>query len=236
MAAPKKTTVNSDSDSDSSDNRERFREAAWNPPGVTALNKQAEISPAVSSSRVRPDCHEHDGNELQTTPEFRSHVAKKLAAMLDSCIKETPGHETLLTKPDSADEDDGFRLFVTSVPGNCGTVTSSVCTRRKVASSCSEDSEEEKLRFQEAAVSAADILKHSAIIPEQKDKCETQAIQKKRKKKKKKQKREAEEGDEEGLSEVLTSESGKNGLSEKKKKRKKHKVDLEPCDRSEEDE
>lgn len=27
--------------------------------------------------------HEEDGNELQTTPEFRAHVAKKLGAMLD---------------------------------------------------------------------------------------------------------------------------------------------------------
>uniref|UniRef100_A0A8C2TR53 Protein CUSTOS n=1 Tax=Coturnix japonica TaxID=93934 RepID=A0A8C2TR53_COTJA len=28
--------------------------------------------------------HNEDGNELQTTPEFRAHVAKKLGAMLDS--------------------------------------------------------------------------------------------------------------------------------------------------------
>ncbi len=27
--------------------------------------------------------HEHDGNELGTTPEFQSHVAKKLGAFLD---------------------------------------------------------------------------------------------------------------------------------------------------------
>lgn len=27
--------------------------------------------------------HDEDGNELQTTPEFRAHVAKKLGAMLD---------------------------------------------------------------------------------------------------------------------------------------------------------
>lgn len=27
--------------------------------------------------------HGEDGNELQTTPEFRAHVAKKLGAMLD---------------------------------------------------------------------------------------------------------------------------------------------------------
>lgn len=27
--------------------------------------------------------HEEDGNDLQTTPEFRAHVAKKLGALLD---------------------------------------------------------------------------------------------------------------------------------------------------------
>lgn len=33
--------------------------------------------------RHRVDDHEQDGNELQTTPEFRAHVAKKLGALLD---------------------------------------------------------------------------------------------------------------------------------------------------------
>ncbi|MGH0186292.1 UNVERIFIED_CONTAM: hypothetical protein FKN15_020782 [Acipenser sinensis] len=39
---------------------------------------------ARPSRRPRVDEHEHDANELQTTPEFRAHVAKKLGAMLDS--------------------------------------------------------------------------------------------------------------------------------------------------------
>lgn len=34
-------------------------------------------------SRHKVDEHEQDGNELQTTPEFRAHVAKKLGALLD---------------------------------------------------------------------------------------------------------------------------------------------------------
>ena len=33
--------------------------------------------------RHKVDEHEQDGNELQTTPEFRAHVAKKLGALLD---------------------------------------------------------------------------------------------------------------------------------------------------------
>lgn len=35
------------------------------------------------SLRQKVDEHEQDGNELQTTPEFRAHVAKKLGALLD---------------------------------------------------------------------------------------------------------------------------------------------------------
>lgn len=35
------------------------------------------------SNRHEVNGHGEDGNELQTTPEFRAHVAKKLGAMLD---------------------------------------------------------------------------------------------------------------------------------------------------------
>ena len=31
--------------------------------------------------RHKVDEHEQDGNELQTTPEFRAHIAKKLGAL-----------------------------------------------------------------------------------------------------------------------------------------------------------
>ncbi|KAM4707776.1 protein CUSTOS [Discoglossus pictus] len=226
-----------DSDSDSSEDQERFREAAWEPPsqarGAAKILK-TDVPSTLPSSRVRPDCHEHDGNELQTTPEFRSHVAKKLAAILDSCIKESSGGNSLQRQPVIAPdtEDEGFRLFCTSVPGDTGTVTKPPCSRRKVESSCSEDSEEETLRFREAAVSAADILKHSALHCPQKEHCENAPDDQppKKKKKKKKKKKEGGEGDcEIGPNEDNEhSQPGENRLSEKRKKKKKQSVDLGP--------
>jgi len=42
-----------------------------------------EITIILISNRRAVNGHAEDGNELQTTPEFRAHVAKKLGAMLD---------------------------------------------------------------------------------------------------------------------------------------------------------
>ncbi|KFQ18623.1 Uncharacterized protein C12orf43, partial [Merops nubicus] len=110
--------------------------------------------------------HNEDGNELQTTPEFRAHVAKKLGAMLDSFItilKDSSGpSQTCVQQSDSAD--DGFRLFSSSVPGDCG--NSELCPavrRRRPSSSSDTDSDQAWQRYQEAAVSATDILKQSAF-------------------------------------------------------------------------
>ncbi|CDQ65615.1 unnamed protein product [Oncorhynchus mykiss] len=41
------------------------------------------VSNVKQSRRVAVSKHEHDGKELQTTPEFRAHVANKLGALLD---------------------------------------------------------------------------------------------------------------------------------------------------------
>jgi len=48
--------------------------------GVTALEGDDHY---FISNRREVNDHDEDGNELQTTPEFRAHVAKKLGAMLD---------------------------------------------------------------------------------------------------------------------------------------------------------
>ncbi|XP_022373181.1 uncharacterized protein C12orf43 homolog isoform X6 [Enhydra lutris kenyoni] len=61
-------------------------------------------------------------------------------------------------------EDDGFRLFFTSIPGGSEKKAAPQPGRKRLHSgSSSEDSEEEWQRCREAAVSASDILQESAI-------------------------------------------------------------------------
>ncbi|XP_012825194.2 protein CUSTOS [Xenopus tropicalis] len=234
MAAPIGGTQDSDSDS-SNEDLERFREAAWVPPGahqeVSGEKNEKKTHPSL---RVRPDCHEHDGNELQTTPEFRSHVSKKLAAILDSSIREVSQNQTLqMNKPENDDSDEeGFRLFRTSLPREAVTVTSSIIPRKKMASSSSEDSEEEQQqRCREAAVSADDILRHSALQHEPQSTpsniCDNQPKKKKRKKKKKDRSDTTEVKLEE---EAIHIEPGKNELQAKRKKKRKQNVDVAHCE------
>ncbi|XP_058512656.1 protein CUSTOS isoform X2 [Ochotona princeps] len=87
-----------------------------------------------------------------------------------------------------APEDDGFRLFFTSIPGDTGKAAEPQPRRkRQPSSSSSEDSDEEWQRCQEAAVSASDILQESAIhSPVQQEEEEEEARKKKKKKKLKK--------------------------------------------------
>lgn len=47
------------------------------------LSALKEIIIILNLNRREVNNHDDDGNELQTTPEFRAHVAKKLGAMLD---------------------------------------------------------------------------------------------------------------------------------------------------------
>uniref|UniRef100_G1N8S4 Protein CUSTOS n=1 Tax=Meleagris gallopavo TaxID=9103 RepID=G1N8S4_MELGA len=112
--------------------------------------------------------HDEDGNELQTTPEFRAHVAKKLGAMLDSFItvlKDSSGPSAACVQQFDCG-DDGFRLFSSSVPGGCGqSERSPAPRRRRPPSSSDSDSDQEWQKYQEAAVSAADILKQIHTSP-----------------------------------------------------------------------
>nr|XP_012612100.1 uncharacterized protein C12orf43 homolog isoform X2 [Microcebus murinus] len=177
MAALNGAMRDSDNSSSSSDAEElaRCREAAmpaWGleqrprgpeePRAGTARNQLAASHPSL---RLKVDEHEQDGNELQTTPEFRAHVAKKLGALLDSIITISEA----VKEPRKAEvqkvtsEDDGFRLFFTSIPGGPGKEASPKPRRKRQPSSSSEDSDEEWRRCREAAVSASDILQESAL-------------------------------------------------------------------------
>ncbi|XP_077622123.1 protein CUSTOS [Crocuta crocuta] len=202
MAAPRSTLSDLESSSSSSDAEElaRCREAAmpaWGleqrprgpeKPRAGAANSQLPTS--QPSLRLKVDEHEQDGNELQTTPEFRAHVAKKLGALLDSSItisevaKELKKPEIQKVPP----EDDGFRLFFTSVPGGSDKKAAPQPSRKRLPSgSSTEDSDEEWQRCRDAAVSASDILQESAIHSPVKVEKEA----KKKKKLKKKAKEEA---------------------------------------------
>ncbi|XP_054298700.1 protein CUSTOS isoform X2 [Pongo pygmaeus] len=177
MEAPSGTVSDLESSNSSSDAEEleRCREAAmpaWGlerrphvavKPRAGAANNQ--LSTSQPSLRHKVDEHEQDGNELQTTPEFRAHVAKKLGALLDSfiTISEATKEPTKAKVQKVASEDDGFRLFFTSVPGDREKEESPQPRRKRQPSSSSEDSDEEWRRCREAAVSASDILQESAI-------------------------------------------------------------------------
>ncbi|XP_044053240.1 protein CUSTOS isoform X1 [Siniperca chuatsi] len=85
MAAPAKKVVGVSDDSSSSDDEalKRCQEAVWE----TRTDKKKDGNSNVQQSkRVVVADHEHDGNELQVTQGFRTHVAKKLGHLLDSCI------------------------------------------------------------------------------------------------------------------------------------------------------
>ncbi|NXM77508.1 CSTOS protein, partial [Serilophus lunatus] len=177
----------SDSEGGGGEAAARFREAAWDcvaqaaaaarvePRGVTCKESHCFLPSGRGASGA---------GELQTTPEFRAHVAKRLGAMLDSFItvsKDSSGPSRTLV-PQSEAADDGFRLFSSSVPGDCGEPEPRPAARRRQPVSSSDtDSDQEWQRYQEAAVSAADILKQSAfpalsVLPG--------AVKKKKKKKK----------------------------------------------------
>ncbi|XP_012927383.1 uncharacterized protein C12orf43 homolog isoform X2 [Heterocephalus glaber] len=176
MAAP--SGIVSDSESSSSSDAEelaRCKEAAmpaWDleqpprgeeKPRAGAANNR--LSASQPSLRHQVDEHEQDGNELQTTPEFRAHIAKKLGALLDSTIviSEVVKEPRKAKIQEVASRDNGFRLFFTSIPRGPEEEAAPRPCRKRWPSSSSEESAEEWQRCQEAAVSASAILEESAI-------------------------------------------------------------------------
>ncbi|NXL59306.1 CSTOS protein, partial [Chordeiles acutipennis] len=168
--------ADTDTDSDSSggggEAAARFREAAWDCTAQAAVAVREEPRGGEETiiililNRREVNGHNEDGNELQTTPEFRAHVAKKLGAMLDGFItvlKDSSGpSQTSVQQPDPGD--DGFRLFSSSVPGDCGKPEPGPAAwRRQPSSSSDTDSDQEWQKYQQVAVSATDILNQSGF-------------------------------------------------------------------------
>ncbi|NXR14854.1 CSTOS protein, partial [Semnornis frantzii] len=158
----------SDSDSGSSgEAAARFREAAWDCAAQAAAVRtgQRGDNHILILNRHEANGHGEDGNELQTTPEFRAHVAKKLGAMLDSIITvlKDSSEPSQTSVQETGSADDGFRLFSSSVLGDSGMLQPCPAARRQPSSSSDTDSDQEWQRYQEAAVSATDILKQSAF-------------------------------------------------------------------------
>ncbi|XP_041718369.1 protein CUSTOS [Coregonus clupeaformis] len=188
MSAPVGTVVEDSSSED--EDLEKFKEAAWSfgTYGTNGTNTADGESNGKLSRRVAVSKHEHDGNELQTTPEFRAHVAKKLGAILDSCISlisaETSKPCTASTK---CEDEEGFRLFTTSVPGEFTIDPPPPPVRRRPIPSSSDSDSELEMRLREAAVSVTDLLSSalpSAVTPSMPESLSSEKIKKKKKKKK----------------------------------------------------
>ncbi|XP_076020809.1 protein CUSTOS [Genypterus blacodes] len=216
---------------------QRCREAVWDAQALRRTDENEE----KQSKRLVVAEHEHDGNELQVTQGFRTHVSKKLVHFLDSYISETQPETSACAEPsngggdDDVDDDEGFRLFSTSVPGQIAEEPVTPVRRRPAPSSSDSDSEME-MRLKEAAVSIKDLLP-SLSLPESLTK-----------EKKKKQQAEGEESpviqkenEEESETKGFGSAPQSNGahrdsdqedtpLRVKKKKKKKKKLNEEETD------
>ncbi|XP_029294862.1 protein CUSTOS [Cottoperca gobio] len=159
MAAAAKGMAAVCNDSSSSDDEalRRCQEAVWE---TRSDKKKDGDSNVQKSKRIVVADHEHDGNELQVTQGFRTHVAKKLGHLLDSSFTEMQTETSSRVesaKCDDDDDDEGFHLFSTSVPGQQAVDPPAPVRRRPVPSSSDSDSEMEA-RLREAAVSVKDLL------------------------------------------------------------------------------
>nr|XP_046242587.1 protein CUSTOS [Scatophagus argus] len=185
MAAPVKKMVGVCEDSSSSDDEElrRCQEAVWD--ARSDRTEGGDVRAQQSKRAVVAD-HEHDGNELQVSQGFRAHVAKKLGHLLDSCIAEVQTESSSCVEAVKRDEDEGFLLFSTSVPGRPAEDPPAPVRRRPAPSSSDSDSEMET-RLKEAAVSVRDLLPSASSTPS------AEPPRSDKPKKKKKKKKEVEE-------------------------------------------
>lgn len=153
MAAPAKNVLCADSSSSDDEALRRCHEAVWETRSERTGDGDSKVQP---SKRVVVADHEHDGNKLQVTQGFRTHVAKKLGHLLDSSITEWQ-NKTFSCLESTKCDDEGFRLFSTSVPGQLVGDPPAPVRRRPVPSSSDSDSEMETM-LREAAVSVKDLL------------------------------------------------------------------------------
>ncbi|XP_068460645.1 protein CUSTOS [Clinocottus analis] len=207
MAAPAKNMVGvSDSSSSDEEVLKRCQEAVWETRSDTKKDGHSKVLP---SKRFVVADHEHDGNELQVTQGFQTHVAKKLGDFLDSCISEICT-DTLSCVESATCDDEGFLLLSTSVPGLAADDPPAPARRRPVASSSDSDSEMET-RLREAAVSLKDLLPESSLPSTSTKSAELPYPEEMNKNKKE-------------------AEGHENQVKRKKKKRKRTQVDAEEVD------
>ncbi|XP_042276639.1 protein CUSTOS [Thunnus maccoyii] len=212
MAAHVKKMVGVSEDSSSSDDEalKRCQEAVWETQAYKTKETKGGDSDVKQSKRVVVADHEHDGNELQVTQGFRTHVAKKLGHFLDSYISELQTETSPCAESGKCDDnDEGFRLFSTSVPGQTAEEPPPPVRRRPMPSSSDSDSEMET-RLKEAAVSVKDLLPSlsSTLSPSS---VEPPCSEKKKKKKK-------------------VAEGEESHVVKKKKKRKQNQEESEQVD------
>ncbi|XP_017270193.1 protein CUSTOS [Kryptolebias marmoratus] len=250
MAAPAGKTQEGSSSSDDEELK-RCREAVWE----TQANKTKDgDSDVKKSKRVVVADHEHDGNELQVTRGFQTHVAKKLQHFLNSCISEmqpeTP-HGLEPTDCDHENQDEGFRLFSTSVPGQkTDPPPPPAPVRRRPAPSSSDSDSEMETRLREAAVSVKDLLPSATLLPASRTPSSTETpglgkVQKRNKvegegqylkKRKKRNEEESEQADSagsapdqsDGLSRNSEQEHEQARAKRKKKRKQKENPEEEP--------
>uniref|UniRef100_A0A3Q2WQ54 Protein CUSTOS n=1 Tax=Haplochromis burtoni TaxID=8153 RepID=A0A3Q2WQ54_HAPBU len=176
--------------------------------------------------------HEHDGNELQVTPGFQTHVARKLGHFLDRRRKVN----FLLL---------GFRLFSTSVPGKKAEDPPAP-VRRRPAPSSSDSDDEMEMRLKEAAVSVKDLLPSLVLSPPSMEspcsvkmtktkKKDTDGEESRVKKKKKKNQEDGEQVDSDSTpdaqsnGELTNSEQEHMQVKVKRKKKKKKRKEASDC-------
>ncbi|XP_062240288.1 protein CUSTOS isoform X1 [Platichthys flesus] len=187
MAASVKKMVGvSDESSSSSDDEalRRCQEAVWETRAVP----EKEDNNVKQSKRIVVAEHEHDGNELQVSQGFRTHVAKKLGHLLDryifskvshkcefrlqqlshlicsmyvflSHISETQTKSSSCVESANCDDADGEGFRLFSTSIPGQTVEEPpALVRRRPAPSSSDSDSEMEARLREAAVSLKDLL------------------------------------------------------------------------------
>ncbi|KAK5910042.1 hypothetical protein CesoFtcFv8_003916 [Champsocephalus esox] len=223
MAATAKKIVGVSEDSSSSEDEvlRRCQEAVWE----TRSDTKKDGGNVQQSKRIVVADHDHDGNELQVTQGFRTHVAKKLGNLLDSRFTEMKTEtescaESAKCDNDDDDDDEGFLLFSTSVPGQAAVEAPAPVRRRPISSSSDTDSEME-MRLREAAVK----YKGKKNVEEEKE----NHVVKKKKNKKRKRKRKQEKGEQvDSAGSPVNDEHGNSGQEhtqvkvKRKKKKKRH--------------
>ncbi|KAI8513508.1 hypothetical protein Bbelb_101470 [Branchiostoma belcheri] len=168
----------SSSSSEDEDEKQRLREAVFDVAACTERDSSSRrdkkgIRKGGSLKRSLREVQKEDEEAYSTgiSGEVRDFVAKKLSSFLDSCITELDSCHYNTEKGEvTADEegDCGFRIFSSSDPGtevNLTGVSPQVRRRKQVESSSGDsDSEEEKVRLAEAAVTHQAILQCSAPL------------------------------------------------------------------------